>query len=132
MCFDSGVADLREIQYETASKKFYHGQNVPVLLCLCRAWYAKANKDQSFVAMNTALKYAQTVRSLNPFCILCVDTRDSHRAQALHLHPFDKVISYNIAMIEQKSAELLVTLPASKRTLSDLELGKQRAAHAQA
>ena len=39
---------------------------------------------------------------------------------------------YNIAMIEQKSAELLVTLPAAKRTLKDLELGKQRAAHAQA
>lgn len=48
-------------QYETASKRFYHNQNVSVLLCLCRAWYAKATKDQSFKAMNTALQYAQKV-----------------------------------------------------------------------
>lgn len=56
----SGSADVC-VQYETASKRFYSNQNVPVLLCLCRAWYAKANKDQSFVAMNTALQYAQKV-----------------------------------------------------------------------
>lgn len=48
-------------QYESASTRFYDGHNVPVLLCLCRSWYAKANKDQSFAAMNTSLKYAQTV-----------------------------------------------------------------------
>lgn len=48
-------------QYETASKRFYSNQNVPVLLCLCRAWHAKANKDQSFSAMTTALQYAQKV-----------------------------------------------------------------------
>ena len=49
------------LQYETASKRFYHNQNVPVLLCLCREWYAKANKDQSFSSMSTALQYAQKV-----------------------------------------------------------------------
>ena len=51
--------------------------------------------------------------------------------QALHLHPHDKAIVYNIAMIEQKSAELLVSLPAAKRHLKDLELATQRAQHAQ-
>jgi RNA polymerase-associated protein CTR9 len=48
-------------QYETASIRFYRAHNVPTLLCLCRSWYAKANKDQSFAAMNTALQYAQRV-----------------------------------------------------------------------
>ncbi|KAF7790039.1 hypothetical protein EIP86_000988 [Pleurotus ostreatoroseus] len=96
--------------YETASRKFYQGHNVAVLLCLCRSWYAKANKDQSFVAMNTALRYAQN---------------------AFHLHPHDKAILYNIAMIEQKSAELLTALAPAKRTLKDLERATQQASHAQ-
>ncbi|CAK5268739.1 unnamed protein product, partial [Mycena citricolor] len=43
--------------YETASTRFYSGHNVPVLLCLCRSWYAKATKDVSFASMNTALSY---------------------------------------------------------------------------
>lgn len=57
-------ADVEMLQYETASRRFYGGQDVPVLLCLCRAWYAKANKDQSFSAMSTALQYAQKVRRI--------------------------------------------------------------------
>ncbi|KAF5322225.1 hypothetical protein D9619_001333 [Psilocybe cf. subviscida] len=85
--------------YETASK-FHNGHSVSVLLCLCRSWYAKAMKDQSFSAMQNALKYAQ---------------------QALHIHPGEKAILYNIAMIEQKSAELLFSLPVAKRTLKDLQ-----------
>lgn len=54
------------LQYETASRRFYGGRDVPVLLCLCRAWYAKANKDLSFSAMTTALQYAQKVRDCMP------------------------------------------------------------------
>jgi RNA polymerase-associated protein CTR9 len=96
--------------YETASVRFYSGHNVSVLLCLCRTWYAKASKDQSFVAMNTALKYAQ---------------------KALHLQPSDKAILYNIAMVQQKSAELLFGLSPSKRTLKDLEWAILQAGHAQ-
>ena len=65
------------LQFETASKRFYSNQNVPVLLCLCRAWHAKANKDQSFSTMTTALQYAQKVMfsrealrtSADPYCI---------------------------------------------------------------
>lgn len=53
---------ILHLQYETASTRFYHGQNVSVLLCLCRSWYAKAMKDQSYPAMKNALKYAQAVR----------------------------------------------------------------------
>ncbi|KAI9571564.1 hypothetical protein HD554DRAFT_2320692 [Boletus coccyginus] len=96
--------------YETASVKFYSGQNVPVLMCLCRSWYAKATKEQTSVAMNTALKYAQT---------------------ALHVQPSDKAIMYNIAMIQQKTAELMFGLGPAKRTLKDLEWGIAQANHAQ-
>ncbi|KAM5530528.1 hypothetical protein V8D89_015805 [Ganoderma adspersum] len=96
--------------YETASKRFYSNQNVPVLLCLCRAWHAKANKDQSFSAMTTALQYAQ---------------------KALHLHPFDKAVLYNIAMIQQKAAELLISVPPAKRSLKDLQKAIEQAGHAQ-
>jgi RNA polymerase-associated protein CTR9 len=48
-------------QYETASQRFFSGHNVPVLMCLCRSWYSKALKDQSLVAINTALRYAESV-----------------------------------------------------------------------
>ncbi|KAN0091495.1 hypothetical protein V8E55_005061 [Tylopilus felleus] len=96
--------------YETASIKFYDGQNVSVLMCLCRSWYAKATKEQTSAAMNTALKYAQT---------------------ALHMQPSDKAIMYNIAMIQQKTAELMFGLGPAKRTLKDLEWSIVQANHAQ-
>ncbi|KAF9449178.1 RNA polymerase II-associated protein [Macrolepiota fuliginosa MF-IS2] len=95
--------------YETASK-FYDGHNISVLVCLCRSWYSKATKDQSYSAMNTALKYAQ---------------------RALYIQPGDKAIVYNIAMIQQKSAEMLFALPPAKRTLSDLQQVIDQASHAQ-
>ncbi|EIN11558.1 TPR-like protein [Punctularia strigosozonata HHB-11173 SS5] len=96
--------------YETASRRFYDNHNVAALLCLCRSWYAKANKELSFTAMNTALKYAQN---------------------ALYLNPHDKAIVYNIAMIQQKAAELLFSIPPAKRSLADLEKAIGQATHAQ-
>jgi RNA polymerase-associated protein CTR9 len=60
--------------------------------------------------MNTALKYAQ---------------------EALHVQPSDKAILYNIAMIQQKAAELLFGLSPAKRTLKDLEETISQANHAQ-
>ncbi|KAF7315939.1 RNA polymerase II-associated protein [Mycena indigotica] len=96
--------------YETASTRFYSGHNVSVLLCLCRAWYAKATKDQSFPSMTTALRYAQ---------------------QALHILPSDKAVVYNIAMIQQKSVELMFALPTTKRTLKDLKRSIEHATNAQ-
>ncbi|KAL4073760.1 hypothetical protein V8B97DRAFT_1238806 [Scleroderma yunnanense] len=96
--------------YETASVRYYNGHNTSVLLYLCRSWYAKASKEQSFPAMGTALKYAQ---------------------MAIHLQPSDKAILYNLAMIQQKATELLFGLPPAKRTLRQLELAIAQAAHAQ-
>ncbi|KAF8893448.1 RNA polymerase II-associated protein [Infundibulicybe gibba] len=96
--------------YETASTRFYNGHNISILLCLCRSWYSKATKDHSFVAMNTALKYAQ---------------------MAFHLQPNDKATTYNIAMIQQKSAEMLFAIPPAKRSLKDLQKVIDQASHAQ-
>jgi RNA polymerase-associated protein CTR9 len=98
------------MQYETASKRYYNGENVPALLCLTRAWYAKANKDQSFAAISTALAHA--------------------RAAAL-LAPADSSITYNVAMLEQKAAELLFAVPPAKRSLPDLTAAIEQASHAQ-
>ncbi|KAH8823308.1 hypothetical protein DL96DRAFT_1502475 [Flagelloscypha sp. PMI_526] len=86
--------------YETYSTRFCHSQSVPGLMCLCRAWYAKAMKDQSWSIMKKAVACAQ---------------------QAHHLHPADLSLLYNIAMIQQKSAEMLFALPPQKRTLKELK-----------
>ena len=65
-------------------------------------------------------------------CHFCQEvTADFLRAQALHIQPIDKAVVYNIAMIQQKSAELLFSLAPAKRTLADLERGIARAVHAQ-
>ncbi|KAJ2930254.1 hypothetical protein H1R20_g6829, partial [Candolleomyces eurysporus] len=96
--------------YETASQRFYHGQNAGLLMCLCRSWYSKAIKDQSLVAMTSALRYAE---------------------QSYHIQPSDKVALYNIAMIQQKSAEMLFSIPPPKRTLKDLQRVVDQATHAQ-
>ncbi|TDL26025.1 TPR-like protein [Rickenella mellea] len=96
--------------YETASKRCQSGKNAAVLMCLCRSWYAKANKDHSFLAMSKALTYAQS---------------------ALHLQPNDKAVLYNVAMIEQKAAEMLFSISPSKRSLTDLQRAIDQGAHAQ-
>ena len=51
--------------------------------------------------------------------------------QALHLHPSDKAILYNIAMIQQKAAEMLLSIPAAKRSLKELQRAIEQAGHAQ-
>lgn len=43
----------------------------------------------------------------------------------------DKSIRYNIAVIEQKGAELLFSMNVSKRTLEDLQQALEYASHAQ-
>jgi hypothetical protein len=49
----------------------------------------------------------------------------------MHLSPHDKAIVYNIAMIEQKAAEMLFAMDPSKRTLPDLKVAIEHAEHAQ-
>lgn len=76
--------------------------------------------------MNTALKYAQMVSMP-----LTRSQNDVIQIQALHIQPWDKAITYNIAMIQQKSAEMLFTISPAKRALKDLERVIEQAAHAQ-
>lgn len=47
--------------------------------------------------------------------------------QALHILPSDRAILYNIAMIQQKAAEIMLSLDPSKRTLSELQLALKNA-----
>ncbi|KAG6850877.1 hypothetical protein H0H93_007495 [Arthromyces matolae] len=96
--------------YETALTRYNDSHNVPILLCLCRSWYAKATKDQQFSAMKEALRYAQ---------------------MAYRIQPSDKAILYNVAMIQQKSAEMLFAASPAKRALRDLQNVINQAAQAQ-
>jgi hypothetical protein len=79
--------------------------------------------------MNTALRYAQLVRQV-------VETGDHPLTsiflnQALHIQPNDKAIVYNIAMVQQKAAEMLFAISPAKRSLGDLQRAIDQAAHAQ-
>ncbi|WVQ89256.1 hypothetical protein IAS59_003009 [Cryptococcus gattii] len=94
--------------YMTASNAF-GGKDVNVLLYLARAWYALANRESNFSAMNKALDYCQ---------------------EAMHIHPADRAILYNIAMIQQKAAEMLFSLDSSKRTLEELTIALKQAQQA--
>ncbi|KAJ7231111.1 hypothetical protein C8J57DRAFT_1581252 [Mycena rebaudengoi] len=50
---------------------------------------------------------------------------------ALHIQPNYKAVVYNIAMIPQKSADMLFGLPTRKPTLNDLKLSIEQATNAQ-
>ncbi|MBW0467504.1 hypothetical protein O181_007219 [Austropuccinia psidii MF-1] len=87
--------------YLTASKRYFEGKNVQVLLYLARAWYQKASKDRNFSSIRDALACAQDAMSLNPK---------------------DSAIGFNVALIQQKSLELLLDLPPPRRTLAEIKL----------
>ena len=48
----------------------------------------------------------------------------------MHIQPSDRAILYNIAMIQQKSAEMLFALEPSKRTSDELKLAMSQAQQA--
>lgn len=56
---------------------------------------------------------------------------DLRIAQALHLRPNDKAVLYNVAMIQQKAAELMISVPPAKRSLKDLQKAVEQAGRAQ-
>ncbi|CAG8684068.1 10020_t:CDS:2, partial [Acaulospora colombiana] len=103
-------AKVREVIADGSLSKYYDNQNSSVLLCLARTWYAKGARDQSFASMKNALRIAQ---------------------QAQQIVPADKAIRYNIAVIEQRAAELVFSLPVAKRTLEELQQALEHATHAQ-
>jgi hypothetical protein len=74
---------------------------------------------------------AQICTSCKSISLFAYFVVDHHHTQALHIHPSDKAILYNIAMIQQKSAELLFSIKVAKRTLKDLQKVIDSASHAQ-
>lgn len=50
--------------------------------------------------------------------------------QAMHLQPSDRAILFNIAMIQQKAAEMLFALEPAKRTSEELKMGLEQAQQA--
>lgn len=89
----------RAVESYLAASAIHEDTDVPILLYLTRAYYQLANKTNSYPAMSKAVIYCQ---------------------KALHLKPSDKAILYNLAMIQQKAAELVLGLDPSKRTLTEV------------
>ncbi|KAK4687282.1 RNA polymerase-associated protein CTR9, partial [Tremellales sp. Uapishka_1] len=108
-CYFSRGEEERAIEAYGAALTALKGKNVTVLLYLARAWYAFANSKENFSAMNQALSYCQ---------------------KAMHLQPSDRAILYNIAMIQQKAAEMLLGLDPSRRTLEELNIALGQAQQA--
>ncbi|BEI92846.1 uncharacterized protein CcaverHIS019_0504740 [Cutaneotrichosporon cavernicola] len=107
-CFIRGEEE-RAIEAYGSALSAANGRSVPILLYLCRAWFSYANKETNFSAMGQALHYAQ---------------------RAMHLQPSDRAILYNIAMIQQKAAEIMLGLEPSRRMLDELKLALKRATEA--
>lgn len=78
---------------------------------LSRAWYQRANKDQSFQAVKQALQCAR---------------------QALSLSPSDDTIRYNIAMIGHKALEVINDMTNDRRTSAQIQEAIAFAEEAQA
>lgn len=108
-CYFIRGEEERAIEAYGSALSAANGRSVPILLYLCRAWFSYANKETNFSAMGQALHYAQ---------------------RALHLQPSDRAILYNIAMIQQKAAEIMLSLDPSRRMLDELQLALKRGAEA--
>lgn len=108
-CYFIRGEEERAIEAYGAALNAFGGRKVAVLLYLCRAWYAYANKESNFSAMGQALNYAQ---------------------KAMHIQPSDRAILYNIAMIQQKAAEIMLSLDPSRRMLDELHVALKHAQEA--
>lgn len=108
-CYFLRGEEERAIEAYGSALSASNGRSVSILLYLCRAWFSYANKETNFSAMGQALHYAQ---------------------RAMHLQPSDRAILYNIAMIQQKAAEIMLGLDPSRRLLDELQLALKRAGEA--
>ena len=91
-----------------------------VRLCHPRIKYLGYGK--SVVVLSTGVSYLRTG--------LQAKDRIRTNTQAMHIQPSDRAILYNIAMIQQKSAELLFSLEPSKRTTEELKVAIDHAQQA--
>jgi RNA polymerase-associated protein CTR9 len=124
-------------QYEAALSSS-RNINVPILLYLARAWYAYATRESNISGMAKALLYCQQVCPSSHRLLISSrglkekEEKKEEKAdgQAMHIQPSDRAILYNIAMIQQKSAELLFSLEPSKRTTEELKVAIDHAQQA--
>lgn len=98
----------RAVETYLAASAMHGDKDVQILLYLTRAYYQLANKTNSYPTMLKAVSWCQ---------------------RALHLKPADKAILYNLAMIQQKAAQLVLDLDPSKRTLTDVRQVITQAEH---
>ncbi|EKD03885.1 Pol II transcription elongation factor [Trichosporon asahii var. asahii CBS 8904] len=108
-CYFLRGEEQRAIEAYGSALNSYGGHNVSVLLYLCRAWFTYATKESNVSAMSQALSYA---------------------TQALHIQPSDRAILYNIGLILQNAATIMLDLEPSKRTLEELTHTLKRAEEA--
>ncbi|KAI5834670.1 hypothetical protein K523DRAFT_412179 [Schizophyllum commune Tattone D] len=94
--FDKAIA-----QYESALKHLGH-RHVPLLLYLARAWYTRGTRMKRGMEPRNLMKKEWAER------ISHIKKALAYAEKALHVSPGDKAIQYNIAMITQKPAELLL------------------------
>lgn len=92
-------------------------QDWQILMYLCRAYYAFALKTTNYAAMGKALTYAQRVRLHTIY--VCV--ANMLGIQACQVKPHDKTTLYNIAMIQQKGAEIVLNLEPDQRSLHEVQ-----------
>ncbi|KAK4056635.1 protein required for normal CLN1 and CLN2 G1 cyclin expression [Microbotryomycetes sp. JL221] len=96
--------------YETASVKYYQEKNDTAMLYLARAWFHKANKESNYSALQSAIKACKT---------------------AVDLKPSDLASLWNLALVQQKGAEMLQSLKPERRTLIEIRQSLQDLAASQ-
>ncbi|GHJ84363.1 hypothetical protein NliqN6_0765 [Naganishia liquefaciens] len=89
----------RAIEAYGAAAEMTKNQDWQILMYLCRAYYSFALKSSSYAAMGKALMYAQ---------------------RACQVKPHDKTTLYNIAMIQQKGAEIVLNLEPDQRSITEV------------
>ncbi|KAJ9105261.1 hypothetical protein QFC21_001628 [Naganishia friedmannii] len=100
----------RAIESYGAASEMSKNQDWQVLMYLCRAYYAFASKTSNYSAMGKALSYAQ---------------------RAMQVKPQDKTGLYNIAMIQQKAAEIILGLDPDRRSIDEVQqvIGQARSSN---
>ncbi|KAK4055542.1 protein required for normal CLN1 and CLN2 G1 cyclin expression [Microbotryomycetes sp. JL201] len=96
--------------YETASTKFYDNKDELAIMYLARAWFHKANKESNYSALQSAIKACQ---------------------RAVELQPQDLSFKWNLALVQQKGAEMLQNLRPERRTLVEIRQSLQDLAASQ-
>ncbi|KAJ9120877.1 hypothetical protein QFC22_002812 [Naganishia vaughanmartiniae] len=101
----------RAIESYGAASEMTKNQDWQILMYLCRAYYAFASKTSNYSAMGKALSYAQ---------------------RAMQVKPQDKTGLYNIAMIQQKAAEIILGLEPDRRSIDEVQqvIGQAKSSNA--